>query len=98
VGLKDERDGKDFKDAARALFRIAEGRPICRIRHSITRYRILLEAYHAEATGEMGGVWKTIPQLTRLPFTSAHRKILAALHKKGPLHGERAFEDSSNLL
>ena len=76
VGLKDERDGKDQKDAA---FRILDARPICRIRHSITRYRILLEAYTAQATGKTPGAWKTIPQLNRLPFTSAHRKILAIL-------------------
>lgn len=35
--------------ATSAPFEIAEARPICRIRHSITRYRILLEAYHARA-------------------------------------------------
>jgi len=69
------KDGKDLKDE----FRILEARPICRIRHSITRYRILLEAYHAQAVGESPGDWKTIAQLNRLPFTSAHRKILARL-------------------
>jgi A/G-specific adenine glycosylase len=76
VGLEDERDGKDNKDAA---FRIVEDRPICRIRHSITRYRIMLEAYRAEARRKASGDWKTIPQLKRLPFASAHRKILAVL-------------------
>lgn len=69
------KDGKDLKDG----FRILEEQPICRIRHSITRYRILLEAYHAQATGDTPGDWKTIAQLNRLPFTSAHRKILALL-------------------
>jgi A/G-specific adenine glycosylase len=76
IALKDKRDGKDNKDAA---FRIVEDRPLCRIRHSITRHRILLEAYRAQADGKMPGVWKTIPQLKRLPFTSAHRKIVAVL-------------------
>jgi A/G-specific adenine glycosylase len=75
VGLKDENDKKDGRDE----FQIAEGKPICRIRHSITRYRILLEAYRAEAVSKTPGNWKTIPQLNRLPFTSAHRKILATL-------------------
>ena len=70
---KDERNGKD------APFRIVEDQPLCRIRHSITRYRILLEAYRAQANNGTPGAWKTIPQLNRLPFTSAHRKILAAL-------------------
>jgi A/G-specific adenine glycosylase len=76
VGLGDGKDGRDHSDAG---FRIEEGGPICRIRHSITRYRILLEAYHAQAASEMTGDWKTIPQLKRLPFATAHRKILAAL-------------------
>ena len=76
VGLKDKRDGRDIKDT---LFRVADEQPICRIQHSITRYRILLEVYRAEATGKSDGVWKTLSQLHRLPFTSAHRKILTAL-------------------
>jgi A/G-specific adenine glycosylase len=71
---------KDRHPAMAAVpFQIAEARPLCRIRHSITRYRILLEAYHAQAGGKTPGAWKTIPQLNRLPFTSAHRKILAVL-------------------
>jgi A/G-specific adenine glycosylase len=77
IALKDKR-GKS-PAGADAPFQIAEARPICRIRHSITRYRILLEAYRARAAGETPGAWKTIPQLNRLPFTSAHRKILARL-------------------
>jgi A/G-specific adenine glycosylase len=81
VALKDERDGRDQKGA---LFRIVQERPICRIRHSITRYRILLEAYHARAGSKTPGAWKTIPELNRLPFASAHRKILAVLSLKEP--------------
>jgi A/G-specific adenine glycosylase len=68
--------------ATAGLFEIVEDRPLCRVRHSITRYRILLEAYHARAAGKAHGVWKTIPQLKRLPFTSAHRKILDVLAHK----------------
>lgn len=60
-------------------FRILGEQPICRIRHSITRYRILLEAFHAQAPARIDGEWKTVPQLNRLPFTSAHRKILKYL-------------------
>jgi A/G-specific adenine glycosylase len=81
VELKDEKNGREPKGA---LFRILEDKPLCRIRHSITRYRILLEAYHAQADGETTGLWKTIPELKRLPFTSAHRKILAVLSSKKP--------------
>jgi A/G-specific adenine glycosylase len=74
VGLEDNSPA-----ATAGQFQIAEAQPLCRIRHSITRHRILLEAYHARATSNTPGVWKTIPQLNRLPFTSAHCKILAVL-------------------
>ena len=53
IAVKEEKDGKDNKHRA---FQIAQARPICRIRHSITRHRILLEAYHARAAGETPGV------------------------------------------
>lgn len=56
-------------------------RPFLSVRHSITRYRILLEAFHA--TRPLGvkadGEWKTMAQMTRLPFTAAHRKVLLAV-------------------
>lgn len=74
-----QKDGWNGKDPWGTEFEVLEARPICKIRHSITRYRILLEAYHANAGSETAGVWKTIPQLKRLPFASAHRKILAVL-------------------
>jgi hypothetical protein len=62
-----------------APFAIAARAPFFRVRHSITRYRILLEAYHAllPASAPSGGaVWKTPAQLKKLSFTSAHRKLL----------------------
>jgi len=74
IGLEDNSPA-----ATAGLFQIAEVRPLCRIRHSITRHRILLEAYRAQANGKTPGAWKTIRQLKRLPLASAHRKILAVL-------------------
>jgi len=70
--------------AAAAPFALTEAKPFCRVRHTITRNRILLEAYRAQwprkpAKGVAPGVWRTVAQLDRLAFTSAHRKILAAL-------------------
>lgn len=70
--------------AAAAPFVLTGTEPVCRVRHAITRYRILLEAYRAEwpgraAKGGAPGVWRTAAQLERLALTSAHRKILAAL-------------------
>jgi A/G-specific adenine glycosylase len=64
-----------------APFAIVARAPFFRVRHSITRYRILLEAYRAElpagpASTGVGAAWKTPAQLKKLPFTSAHRKVL----------------------
>jgi adenine-specific DNA glycosylase len=64
-----------------APFLLAHRAPFIRIRHSITRYRILLEAYRAElpggpATSKAAAVWKTPGELEKLAFTSAHRKVL----------------------
>lgn len=59
-------------------------KPLCTIKHTITRYRIQLEVFlvttahapHGQPTGER---WLTLGQLKRLPFTSAHKKILRLL-------------------
>jgi A/G-specific adenine glycosylase len=63
-----------------APFELAARDPFFRVRHSITRYRILLEAYHAElpaaSASAPGAAWKTTDQLKKQPFTSAHRKVL----------------------
>jgi A/G-specific adenine glycosylase len=65
-------------------FRIIDGKPLCTVKHSITRYRITLEAYRAEIAGARStrpaeGRWLTPAQLDKLAFTSAHRKILGKL-------------------
>jgi len=55
----------------------------CTIKHSITRYRITLEVFRARGglTDEWGqtngkGRWASTHQLQRLPFASAHKKVL----------------------
>ncbi len=57
--------------------------PLITIKHSITRYRITLEAFRVEVGAERirahGALWKTPAQMHRLAFTSAHRKILRAV-------------------
>jgi adenine-specific DNA glycosylase len=70
--------------AAAAPFVPAAGGPFCRVRHSITRSRIVLEAYWAgcparAAKNPLVGVWLTPPRMGRLAWTAAHRKILAAM-------------------
>ena len=57
---------------------------VCTIRHSITRYRIRLDVYQTAATNRMArqqknGRWCSRRELARLPFSSAHKKILAVL-------------------
>ncbi len=56
----------------------------CTIQHSITRYRITLEAF---AIAEIkrpprNGVWKSAAEMQNLPFAAAHRKILTQLFSK----------------
>jgi len=58
--------------------------PLCTIRHSITRYRVTLEAFRASGpviARDAGakGKWLTAGQLRRLAFSSAHRRILRHL-------------------
>jgi A/G-specific adenine glycosylase len=59
--------------------------PFCTIKHSITRYRITLEAFRVTGnfagakSGNAEGQWVSCDKLDRLPFTSAHRKILTRL-------------------
>ncbi|NOS72895.1 MAG: A/G-specific adenine glycosylase [Verrucomicrobia bacterium] len=53
--------------------------PLCTIRHSITRYRITLDAWRAELTKPAlkdSGSWLEAAQLRELAFTAAHKKIL----------------------
>ena len=60
----------------------AQARPLCVVKHSITRYRITLTALAANLKKEskvIEGTWKTPAQMHSLAFTSAHKKILKAL-------------------
>jgi len=57
--------------------------PLCTLRHSITRYRITLDAFRIRgecqskiADGPGSGRWLTPLELRKLPFTSAHKRIL----------------------
>ncbi len=65
-----------------APFQVVSARPLCTIKHSITRYRITLEAWHAKLDGtspKVSGRWLNLEQLRKLAFTSAHKKVLARL-------------------
>ena len=88
------REGADPARSAQQLLGIgalgqAQGRalnlaPFRTIRHSITRYRIALEAFRMQlqtrppATPHLKSTarWLSLPDLERLPFASAHRRLL----------------------
>ena len=55
---------------------------LCTIKHSITRYRITVEAFHAAAPKRLEAglqTWLPLSELHKLSFPSAHKKILKAL-------------------
>jgi hypothetical protein len=72
--------------------------PLCTVKHSITRYRITLDAFYvrpgrrsfalswtAKRPGTPfveTGVWKTPAQMKRLAFCAAHKRILLELNGK----------------
>lgn len=61
--------------------------PLCSIKHTITRYRITLEAFTVQISGrgkptKNSDRWLGLSQLHRLPLTSAHEKVLRALQFK----------------
>ena len=71
----------DAAQAARALLGAAPGKlePLCTVKHSITRYRITLEAFRATGAAVAGTTkdrWLDSVQIERLAFSSAHRRIL----------------------
>jgi len=65
--------------AARALkLKLVNARKLGVVRHSITRYRITLEAFAATQRGRPPravGTWKGPGQLRQLAFTAAHQKL-----------------------
>lgn len=73
--------------------------PLCRIKHSITRYRITLEAFRAKFSSAQSiqrpGEWRSLDELQRLAFPSAHRQILEHLINNGsPLSDEKSCKVS----
>ena len=76
----------DLREAARLTLGPARAvwRPLCTIKHSITRYRITLEAFEGRlhrrpARPGASARWLALDELKQLAFTSAHRKILGHL-------------------
>jgi len=76
----------DLEQAARRVLKILPRRlePLCTVKHSITRYRITLEAYrvvidHGARISAGKGRWLDRKQLGQLAFTSAHGRVLRRL-------------------
>jgi A/G-specific adenine glycosylase len=63
--------------------------PLCVIKHSITRYRVTTQVFEAVmphprlTAAEAAGRWVPLKRLDRLPFVSAHKKVLDYLRKTG---------------
>ena len=83
AGLQTEVSTSALRRAARSVLGATPNvlQPICTIRHSITRYRITLQAFRvasqfAARTAHAKGKWLTLRELHRLPFCSAHKRIL----------------------
>ncbi|HEV2327677.1 MAG TPA: A/G-specific adenine glycosylase [Verrucomicrobiae bacterium] len=80
---KDERHANGHASLARAAREMGldfhNAGPICTIKHSITRYRMTLDAFLIELKKTpriSDGVWLSHAKLDSLPLTSAHRKVL----------------------
>src|SRR5688572_16842902 len=58
---------------------LSPGQRLCTFQHTITRYRIAVEAFLIHEKPQTAGKWLPLPRLDALPFSSAHRKILVAL-------------------
>jgi adenine-specific DNA glycosylase len=53
-------------------------KPLCTIKHSITRYRITLEAFHVRLQNspkKLAGVWLSPKEFDSIAFSSAHKKL-----------------------
>ena len=58
------------------IIRLAK--PLCTVKHSITRYRITLEAFRVQIKKSekiSGGIWLPHSQFDSLAFTAAHKKL-----------------------
>ena len=98
-----ELNGEPLNPAAAAQkllgFTLKDLKPLCTIKHTITRYRITVEAFRVAAppafkvgqscrsapssrharSARDESVWLPLPELHKLSFPSAHKKILKSL-------------------
>ena len=84
AGLQTQLSGAVLRRAARSVVGATPKVvwPLCTIKHSITRYRITLEAFRvagqfAVQRASAKGKWLTKRELQHLTFSSAHKRILS---------------------
>jgi A/G-specific adenine glycosylase len=71
---------KDAKEIFRSAFdfKAAELQSLCTVKHSITRYRMTLEAFHVRLKNspkKSANVWLPHARFDSLAFTAAHKKL-----------------------
>jgi adenine-specific DNA glycosylase len=72
-----KKDAQEIFDSA-FDFQAAKFQPLCTIKHSITRYRMTLEAFHVRLKNspkKLSGVWLSPKEFDSLAFSSAHKKL-----------------------
>ncbi len=87
--LEVESDAEDSARLARRClgFGVGTPEPLIQIRHSITKSRIVLEVYWCAIDRRStrtvnASVWCDWDQVNRLPFPSAHRRIVVSLNAR----------------
>jgi len=73
----EKKDAKEIFDSA-FNFKAAKFQPLCTIKHSITRYRITLEAFRVQLPKHLktlDGIWLPRARFDSLAFTAAHKKL-----------------------
>lgn len=71
-------------DFVRSSAQLLDLKPLCTVKHAITRYRITLEAFvvSLENLPKIStAAWKTPAQMQALAFSSAHKKLASAAAK-----------------
>ena len=73
----EKKDARGIFDSA-FNFKAAKFQPLCTVKHSITRYRITLEAFRVQLPKHLktlGGIWLPRARFDSLAFTAAHKKL-----------------------
>jgi A/G-specific adenine glycosylase len=73
----EKKDAQEIFDSA-FDFKAAELKPLCTVKHSITRYRITLEAFRVQLPKrlkKLDGIWLPRARFDSLAFTAAHKKL-----------------------